>query len=122
MSPVLKHFMPNEFSCQCGCGGGFSDMDERLLLLLDAARTAADVPFRISSAYRCDRHNEAVGGVEESAHTSGNAVDIIARSGYEKWRIVQALMDVGLNRIGISKSFIHVDNDPSKPSPVIWTY
>jgi hypothetical protein len=31
-------------------------------------------------------------------------------------------MEAGFNRIGISSTFIHVDNDPSKPEDVIWLY
>jgi hypothetical protein len=29
---------------------------------------------------------------------------------------------VGFNRIGVANTFIHVDNDPSLPEDVIWTY
>lgn len=92
------------------------------LAMLDDARGIAEVPFRISSAYRCEKHNEAVGGVEDSAHTKGRAVDIIARSGFEKWRVVHGLKTAGFTRIGISSKFVHADNDPEKPAHVIWTY
>lgn len=92
------------------------------LAMLDEARGIADVPFRLSSAYRCEKHNEAVGGVEDSAHTKGRAVDVIARSGFEKWRVVHGLKKAGFNRIGINSKFVHADNDPQKPSHVIWTY
>lgn len=118
----MKHFNPSEFSCQCGCGGGYSDMDAEFLAMLDDARGLAEVPFRLSSAYRCEKHNEAVGGVEDSAHTKGRAVDIIARSGFEKWRIICGLKKAGFVRIGINKKFMHADNDPHKPQHVIWTY
>lgn len=118
----MKHFNPSEFSCQCGCGGGFGDMAPDFLAMLDKARGIADVPFRLSSAYRCESHNATVGGVEDSAHTKGRAVDIIARSGFEKWRVVHGLKKAGFNRIGISSKFVHADNDPVKPAHVIWTY
>jgi len=118
----MKYFNPSEFSCQCGCGGGFSDMDSEFLSMLDHARELADVPFRLSSAYRCEKHNENVGGVEDSAHTKGRAVDIIARSGFEKWRVVRGLQRAGFKRIGVSNKFIHADNDPTKPTHVLWTY
>jgi uncharacterized protein YcbK (DUF882 family) len=118
----MRNFTPDEFSCNCGCGGGFSDMDAEFLDMLDNARDHAGIPFRLSSAYRCARHNEAVGGVEDSAHVSGHAVDIIARSGREKWLIEEGLRKAGFTRIGRSKSFIHADNDPSKPERVAWAY
>lgn len=69
----MKYFDPSEFSCQCGCGGGFSDMDSGFIAMLDEARGISDVPYRLSSAYRCEKHNERVGGVEDSAHTTGHA-------------------------------------------------
>jgi len=118
----MKHFKPNEFSCNCGCGGGFSDMDPAFLSMLDDAREHAQVPFSLTSAYRCEKHNRNVGGVPDSAHTTGHAVDILARGGFEKWRTVRGLMQAGFNRIGIAGTFIHADNDPSKPAHVIWTY
>lgn len=97
-------------------------MDPAFITMLDKARELAEVPFSLSSAYRCDKHNKAVGGVPESAHTKGRAVDIIARSGFQKWRIVGGLKKAGFVRIGISKDFIHTDNSPDKPQHVIWTY
>ena len=118
----MKYFNPSEFSCNCGCGGGYSDMDPDALAMLDAARESANIPFHITSAFRCAKHNKAVGGVEDSAHTTGHAVDILARSGFEKWRIVHGLKKAGFVRIGISNKFIHADNDPEKPQHVIWTY
>lgn len=118
----MKHFQPSEFSCNCGCGGGFSDMDPAALDMLDDARESANIPFHINSAYRCEKHNKAVGGVPNSAHTTGHAVDISARSGREKWLIVNALIDAGFDRIGIAGTFIHADNDPSNTPDVIWSY
>lgn len=118
----MKHFSPYEFSCQCGCGGGFSDMDDKLLAMLDSARGVSEVPYQLSSAYRCEKHNKDVGGVDGSSHTKGRAVDIIAHTGFEKWRIVHGLKKAGFVRIGISGKFIHADNDPHKPQHVIWTY
>jgi uncharacterized protein YcbK (DUF882 family) len=118
----MKHFDPSEFSCQCGCGGGFSDMDPDFLSMLDTARAVAQIPFQLSSAYRCEKHNEAVGGVQGSAHTKGMAVDIIAKTGFERWRIFAGLMKAGFTRIGMSGKFIHCDSDPHKPQHVLWPY
>lgn len=118
----MNHFDPSEFSCNCGCGGGFSDMDPAALDMLDTAREAAKIPFHINSAFRCQEHNKAVGGVPSSAHTTGHAVDILARSGREKWIIVNALISAGFDRIGIAGTFVHVDNDPGKSPDVIWSY
>ena len=77
----LRHFSPLEFRCKCGCGAGMEKMDADLLQMLDEARDLAGIPFPLSSAYRCPKHNKAVGGVPTSAHTRGYAVDTrVARS------------------------------------------
>jgi hypothetical protein len=36
--------------------------------------------------------------------------------------IVGSLLEAGFNRIGIADTFIHVDNDPTKPEEVMWKY
>ena len=59
----LRHISPLEFRCKCGCGAGMEKMDADLLHLLDEARDLAGISFTLSSAYRCPKHNKAVGGV-----------------------------------------------------------
>ena len=60
----LRHFSPVEFRCKCGCGAGMEKMDADLLQMLDEARDLAGIPFPLSSAYRCPKHNKAL-----SAHS-----------------------------------------------------
>ena len=65
----LRHFSTVEFRCKCGCGVGMEKMDADLLQMLDEARELAGIPFPLSSAYRCPKHNKAVGGAHLSAHS-----------------------------------------------------
>lgn len=116
----MKYFKSEEFECKCGCKS--NDMQPVTLAKLEMARALAGVPFVITSGYRCEVHNKAVGGKSESAHTKGYAVDIKAVGSSERYSIVFALMSVGFTRLGFSKTFIHVDNDPSLPQKVIWDY
>lgn len=97
-------------------------MDAGLLQHLDAARHMAGIPFVISSAYRCAKHNKAVGGVPGSAHTKGLAVDIAAQGSRQRFIIAQSLMARGLVRIGVASSFVHVDVDKGKDQQVMWLY
>jgi uncharacterized protein YcbK (DUF882 family) len=97
-------------------------MSADLLLHLDAARHMAGVPFVITSAYRCEKHNAAVGGVPGSAHTKGLAVDIAANGSRNRFIIAQSLMARGLTRIGVASSFVHVDVDKAKDQQVLWLY
>lgn len=116
----LKHFSLSEFDSPDLKGSGVN-MDATFLELLDTARDKAGVPFKITSGYRSKEHNAKVGGVENSSHLRGYAADIACTSGSQRWQIINALIEVGFSRIGVAKTFIHVDNDPEKSSS-IWTY
>lgn len=103
------------------------NMDSEFLTKLDNARAIANIRFKITSGYRTKEYNEDLRkrgykASPDSAHLTGHAADIAATSGKERWTIVNALIRSGFNRIGIAESFIHVDDDPSKPTNVIWTY
>lgn len=120
----MINFSKTEFDCRCsyGCGLGYDQMDHLFLTLLDAARTIAGVPFVITSAIRCKRHNDDVGGKPGSSHLVGLAVDIYCPGSSERYQIVDALISVGIDRIGIGADFVHCDADPSKPAPIIFDY
>ncbi len=69
----VKHFSKSEFECPC-CSKVL--VSRKLVFMLDLARSLAGIPFNISSGYRCKKHNKQVGGVNNSAHVTGLAVDI----------------------------------------------
>ena len=114
---VLKHFKKEEFDCRCGCG--LNNMDDGFLLCLDEARGNAQIPFRINCGCRCEKHNKEVGGVKDSAHTKGLAVDISVSNDKSRFIIVSALLDLGFERVLLYPTFIHVDLDYSKPNPIL---
>lgn len=115
----MRHFHIDEFRCNC-CDR--EEMRESTLAMLDEAREIAGVPFIITSGYRCKEHNQREGGSPTSSHMHGWAVDIKAGHSSARSQIVKGLIKAGFNRIGISEQFIHVDNDPQKPSNVMWLY
>ena len=96
-------------------------MDEDFLAKLDDAREFAGFPFFINSAYRSPDHPESIKN-PTSSHIKGLAVDIRVMDSKTRYLIVDALMHVGFNRIGIADTFIHVDDDRNKACGVIWTY
>ena len=100
----------------------YMNMDVAFLNKLSKARELAAIGFKITSGYRSPAHNAKVGGVPSSSHTVGRAVDIYAPTSTQKYIIINALLQVGFNRIGVAKNFIHVDDDPNKSEDVIWTY
>ena len=76
------------------------------------------------SRYRrwLEQHNREVGGTENSAHLAGLAVDIKCTDAWSRFKILHALLSVGFQRIGIGRTFIHVDDDLTKPQGVVWDY
>ena len=96
-------------------------MDKDFLAKLDKAREFAKVPFVINSAYRSTEHPESIKN-PTSSHIKGLAVDIRTTDSRTRYRVLNALIHVGFNRIGIADTFIHVDDDKDKSQQVIWTY
>lgn len=116
---AFKYFKIEDFACPC-CGQNKISSD--LVFKLDKAREISNIPFKISSGYRCEKHNKEVGGEPNSAHTKGLAVDIICKTSGERYAMIKALVGLGFTRIGVGNSFIHCDIDTSLPQNVIWTY
>lgn len=114
----IRHFTPAEFACPC-CGA--CDMDQGLLLRLDCARQELGRPLIVTSGYRCARHNAKVGGIPDSAHVQGLAADLAVRSSAERYVVLPVLQRL-FARIGVSKTFVHVDVCMDKPQAVIWVY
>lgn len=118
---TLEFFTLDEFLCPC-CGKGDVEMDAEFLTTLDLARHFADLPFMITSGFRCRDHNSNIGGSQDSAHLSGFAADIYTAGPKSRYRIVAGLIQAGFRRIGIGDNFIHADSDPGKARGAIWTY
>ena len=117
----MKHFTFNEFDSPDAPGSG-RNMDRHFLQILDDMREATGIPFHINSGFRTPAHNMAVGGGPNSAHTRGLAADISAQTGREKFLIVSEAVAHGIKRIGIGKTFVHVDADGTLPLATIWLY
>lgn len=98
-----------------------TNMSKEFLFVLDEAREIAGIPFIINSAYRSPEHPLSIKN-PSSSHIKGLAVDIKATDSVTRFKIVQALIEVGFTRIGIADTFIHVDLDLDKTQNVIWTY
>ena len=114
-----NYFSRKEEACRCcGQGGLIPDFRERL----NKARELAGIPFILTSAFRCEKHNQEVGGSVTSSHLAGCAVDIKCTDAWSRFKILSALLDVGFQRIGIGRNFIHVDDDLTKSRGVIWDY
>lgn len=75
----IKFFTREEFRCKCGgkyCNGFPAEMSEDTVRCADEIRRRAGVPLRVNSGLRCDRWNAIQGGVKNSNHRTGHAVDL----------------------------------------------
>lgn len=74
----IKYFTRDDpyIACPCGrCGGFPVEPAEKLMRLADAVREAAGKPMVPTSTVRCKTHNSEVGGVWNSRHLLGHAMD-----------------------------------------------
>tara|TARA_R110000824_G_scaffold49824_2_gene139616 strand:- start:142 stop:519 length:378 start_codon:yes stop_codon:yes gene_type:complete len=125
---MLRYFSLKEFDSPDLPGSG-ELMDLDFLDLLDEARARADTPFVISSGFRTGEHHASLKAQgykvgKDSAHLLGLAADIRVSNSTARYKILEALLHVGFDRVGLAKNFIHVDLDtrPHKANEVIWTY
>jgi len=117
----MRYFKHSEFDSPDKPGSG-QLMDPYFLQLLDKARTHAQIPFKISSGYRSKFWNKKAGGVDSSAHLKGLAADIVCNNSSDRFIILNALIFVGFNRIGIAEAFIHADVSTERPGFMVWIY
>jgi len=117
----MDYFPEHDFyKCIPSCSK--SQMHPDTLQKLNKARHIAGIPFMLTSAFRSPSHEKLMNRPGTSSHTIGRAVDINCVTSDRRMKIVQALLNAGFTRIGIASTFIHADDDPSKPQNLIWTY
>lgn len=74
----IDHFTRAEFKCKCGgkhCNGYPAEMQKNVVEVAERARRHFGSPCFVSSALRCRQHNANVGGVSNSRHLGGKAID-----------------------------------------------
>jgi hypothetical protein len=83
---------------------------------LERVRSALGVPIIVTSGYRCQALNKAVGGVTSGDHTMGRAADIVAPKFGRPYTIAKKLAPI-IDKLGIGqlilesihgKQWIHV--------------
>lgn len=74
----IKYFKKDEFKCKCGgkyCNGFPAEVSMKLVKIADEVRENFGKPITVSSGVRCEKHNANVGGVANSRHKKGKAMD-----------------------------------------------
>ena len=93
----ICYFNREEFRCKCAgqyCDGFPAEPKEAMVRIAEQLRRNLGVPITVVSGLRCQQWNAIQGGVENSQHMYGEAVDIWA-PGYS-----QAEVQAELDRIG----------------------
>lgn len=117
----MKYFKIEEFDSPDVKGSG-EGMNKELLQIIDKARDLFGKPIYINSGMRTIERNALIGGKSNSSHLRGYAIDVACENSRDRFRLIELFLLLGINRIGIADSFIHIDNDPEKDRDVIWTY
>lgn len=118
---MAKYFSDREFkNCVPSCS--IDDMDKDFMELLDKVREDAGIPLVINCAYRSKEWDKRRGRSGNSSHCRGKAVDIRCNDSSNRFKIIEAAIKNGITRIGVGKTYIHLDNDDSLPQGVVWHY
>ena len=100
-----------------------TDLDRKMLDFLVKLEGTIGRELTITSGYRSPEHPIEAKKKSPGEHTTGLAVDVAAIGGTPVFEIVEAAIDLGCKRIGISRksNFIHLGLDTSRVTS-IWTY
>lgn len=98
------------------------DLNPRFVEKLLFAQKYAGFQFTITSAYRSQGYEREKGRKGNSSHCRGLAVDISTLDSFTRFKVVLACYLSGICRSGIGKQFVHVDDDETKPHPIMFTY
>lgn len=109
----IKHFKKSEFACKCGgkyCKGYPAEPQEKLIKVAERVREHFGKPATVTSGIRCTRHNANEGGVSNSRHLSGKAMDFCIQgvSGATLLAYVQKQPEIRYAYI-ISGNYVHMD-------------
>jgi uncharacterized protein YcbK (DUF882 family) len=95
-------------------------MDIDFIRKLQVARSWVGEPFRINSGFRCENHNDVIGGNPNSLHLIGEAADIETYgNSHRAFLVLFGLYEAGFRRFKLYPKHIHVDSGKGKPSDLL---
>jgi uncharacterized protein YcbK (DUF882 family) len=120
MAKLTKNFSEDELACKCGESHAF-EMCQEFLGKLQKTRDLYGKKMTVTSGFRCAAWNEKQGGVASSKHLKGMAADILVKTDRDRGELIMAAINAGFRRIGIAKSFVHLDSAESD-RVTVWLY
>lgn len=115
---LSNNFKSTEFDCNGkGCCSE-TLIDSKLVEYLQKIRDHFGKPVKISSSYRCIKHNRAIGSKDTSKHTQGMAADIKV-DGVKPAEVAKYAESIGVKGIGLYETdkdghFVHIDTRTTK--------
>lgn len=111
----IEFFDREELRCKCGgkyCNGFPAEPHEATVRFADAIRKRIGKPIPVNSGLRCPTWNQIQGGVYNSNHMDGRAIDLGRPSGVTSAQMKAAAEEVMGNTggIGIYDWGIHIDD------------
>ena len=124
MGDITEHFSFSEFSCKCPSECNMKDgrkISLELVQNIEVIRGVIESPMVITSGLRCKEWNKLEGGRDNSSHLKGLAIDIQCIDSRHRRKLIDLARHLFF-RMGIAKTFIHVDMDTSKAQDITWVY
>lgn len=113
---LTKNFSKSEFDSKDGAEMPDNVLENIKVVAeqLQVLRDVLNIPITINSAYRSPKHNKKIGGVKNSQHITGKAVDIVAKgitTNYLAFKINELILKGKMleGGIGIYDTFVHYD-------------
>lgn len=112
----IKYFTRDEFACKCKqygkayCNGYPVEPSQKLVKLAEKVRIHFNAPITVSSGIRCKQHNINQGGVANSRHTLGTAMDFCVKNktAAQVLAYVKTLPEVAYC-YAINNEYVHMD-------------
>ncbi len=98
----------------------FMKLDKKLQNMCGVFDKAVNIEVNCTSAFRTPEENAKVGGVSNSSHLKGYAIDLACTDSSTRFKIVFGALASGFKRIGIGKTHVHLDIDPDKAQDIIF--
>ena len=110
----IRYIRPEEARCRCGgkyCSGFPALPDREMLELADDLRRKTGRALIRSSFLRCPQHNANEGGVGNSKHMRGKALDFMLEgmSGQELYQLAKADPRTSYTYVIGNGPYVHVD-------------